>query len=78
VENSRCIDLLIIASLQKLSSDRVLEIATGIGEPAVTAATAVGDSSTNRDYVLAIDHSSQMLAIAKKKAMFLESKGLAW
>jgi ubiquinone/menaquinone biosynthesis C-methylase UbiE len=46
-----------------------LNIATGIGEPAVTAAEVVGDSSTtttNGDsHVLAIDISPQMLAIAK-------------
>jgi ubiquinone/menaquinone biosynthesis C-methylase UbiE len=46
-----------------------LDIATGIGEPAVTAAEVVGDSSTtttNGDsHVLAIDISPQMLAIAK-------------
>ena len=46
-----------------------MDIATGIGEPAVTAAEVVGDSSTtttNGDsHVLAIDISPQMLAIAK-------------
>jgi len=52
-----------------------LDIATGIGEPAVTAAEVVGDSSTttttNGDsHVLAIDISPQMLAIAKKRSMF--------
>jgi ubiquinone/menaquinone biosynthesis C-methylase UbiE len=56
-----------------------LDIATGIGEPAVTAAEVIGDSSsttttttTNGDsHVLAIDISPQMLAIAKKRSMFL-------
>lgn len=38
---------------------RVLDIATGIGEPAVTAAKQVGSG-----HVLAIDISSQMLSIA--------------
>jgi len=45
-----------------------LDIATGIGEPAVTAAEVVGDSSTTTNgdsHVLAIDISPQMLAIAK-------------
>lgn len=64
-----------------------MDIATGIGEPAVTAAEVVGDSSsstttittTNGDsHVLAIDISPQMLAIAKKRSMFLGCKGLAF
>jgi ubiquinone/menaquinone biosynthesis C-methylase UbiE len=40
---------------------RVLDIATGIGEPAITAANQVGNSG----HVLATDISSQMLSIAK-------------
>ena len=64
-----------------------MDIATGIGEPAVTGAEVVGDSSrttttittTNGDsHVLAIDISPQMLAIAKKRSMFLGCKGLAF
>ena len=60
-----------------------MDIATGIGEPAVTAAKVVGDSSTttttNGDsHVLAIDISPQMLAIAKKRSIFLGCKGLAF
>lgn len=60
-----------------------MDIATGIGEPAVTAAEVVGDSSTttttNGDsHVLAIDISSQMLAIAKKRSIFLGCKDLAF
>ena len=59
-----------------------MDIATGIGEPAVTAAEVVGDSSTtttNGDsHVLAIDISPQMLAIAKKRSIFLGCKGLAF
>lgn len=61
-----------------------MDIATGIGEPAVTAAEVVGDSTTtttttNGDsHVLAIDISPQMLAIAKKRSMFLGCKGLAF
>ena len=55
-----------------------MDIATGIGEPAVTAAEVVGGSSTNGGgHVLAIDISPQMLAIAKR-AMFLGCKGLAF
>ena len=58
-----------------------MDIATGIGEPAVTAAEVVGDSgtTTNGDsHVLAIDISPQMLAIAKKRFMFLGCKGFFW
>ena len=45
----------------------ILDIATGIGEPALTAAKQVGDSG----HVLAIDISSQMLSIAKQRAISL-------
>ncbi len=46
------------------SNSKVLDIATGIGEPAITAASYVGNSG----YVLAIDLSPQMLSIAKERA----------
>jgi len=46
---------------------RVLDIATGIGEPSITAAKVVGTNG----HVLATDISRQMLAIAKKRATFL-------
>lgn len=46
---------------------RALDIATGIGEPAITAARHVGDSG----HVLAVDISSQMLSIAKQRALSL-------
>ncbi|MGA7368441.1 MAG: class I SAM-dependent methyltransferase [Nitrososphaeraceae archaeon] len=44
---------------------RVLDVATGIGEPSITAAQQVGNSG----HVLAIDISSQMLSIAKQRAI---------
>src|ERR687895_924576 len=47
--------------------DKVLDIATGIGEPAVTAAKRVG----NNGHVLATDISPQMLSIAKQRASSL-------
>jgi ubiquinone/menaquinone biosynthesis C-methylase UbiE len=46
---------------------RVLDIATGIGEPSITAAKVVGTDG----HVLATDISRQMLAIAKERAMLL-------
>jgi len=46
---------------------RVLDIATGIGEPSITAAKVVGTSG----HVLATDISRQMLAIAKERATLL-------
>src|SRR5215469_18417216 len=46
---------------------RVLDIATGIGEPAVTAAKRVGPTGQ----VVAIDQSSQMLAIARERVATL-------
>jgi enediyne biosynthesis protein CalE5 len=46
---------------------RVLDVATGIGEPSITAAKVVGAGG----HVLATDISGQMLAIAKERATFL-------
>jgi ubiquinone/menaquinone biosynthesis C-methylase UbiE len=46
---------------------RVLDIATGIGEPAITAANEVG----NTRHVLATDISPQMLSVAKHRAISL-------
>lgn len=48
--------------------DRVLDIATGIGEPAITAAKRVRPSGK----VIATDISSQMIAIAKSRASSLD------
>jgi ubiquinone/menaquinone biosynthesis C-methylase UbiE len=46
---------------------RVLDIATGIGEPSTTAANLVGKSG----YILATDISPQMLSVAKQRAISL-------
>ncbi|MCH7656624.1 MAG: methyltransferase domain-containing protein [Chloroflexi bacterium] len=46
---------------------RVLDVATGIGEPAVSAARRVGPSG----HVTATDHSPQMLEIARERAAAL-------
>ena len=46
------------------SGQRVLDIATGIGEPALTACRKVGDSG----YLLATDISPKMLAIGRERA----------
>jgi enediyne biosynthesis protein CalE5 len=46
---------------------RVLDIATGIGEPAITAAIQIG----NNGHVLATDISAQMLSVAKQRAISL-------
>jgi ubiquinone/menaquinone biosynthesis C-methylase UbiE len=43
---------------------RILDIATGIGEPALTAARIVGTTG----HILAIDISTEMIAIAKQRA----------
>src|SRR5947207_14064489 len=42
---------------------RVLDVATGIGEPAMTAARLVGPSGS----VVAIDQAPQMLAVARQR-----------
>jgi SAM-dependent methyltransferase len=46
---------------------KVLDIATGIGEPSITAAHQVGKSG----HILAIDISPEMLSIANKRAISL-------
>jgi ubiquinone/menaquinone biosynthesis C-methylase UbiE len=48
---------------------RVVDIATGIGEPAITAAKKI-DSGLN-GHILATDISSQMLSIARQRASSL-------
>ena len=50
----------------KLGS-RVLDIATGIGEPAITTAIQIG----NNGHILATDISPQMLSVAKQRAISL-------
>lgn len=60
IVSSRLIDLAGI----KIGS-RVLDISTGIGEPAITVAREVG----NTGRILATDFSSEMLSIAKKRAI---------
>jgi ubiquinone/menaquinone biosynthesis C-methylase UbiE len=55
--------LIVLAEIK--SGSKVLDIATGIGEPATTAANQVGKSGQ----VLATDISSQMLSFAKQRAM---------
>ncbi len=50
------------------SSSKVLDIATGIGEPAITAAKKVGSGN---GHVLATDISLQMLSIARQRAASL-------
>src|SRR5208282_5612984 len=47
--------------------DRVLDIATGTGEPAITAARAVGPNGR----VIGVDHSPGMLAVARRRASAL-------
>ena len=48
------------------SGQRVLDIATGIGEPALTACRKVGDSG----YLLVTDISPEMLAIGRERARY--------
>ena len=51
---------------------KVVDIATGIGEPAITAATRVSNSG----HVLATDISPQMLSIAKQRAISQNLQGI--
>ena len=56
------------------SGHRVLDIATGIGEPAVTAARRVGPTG----HVDATDISQQMLMLANERAAKLDLKNLVF
>ena len=51
---------------------KVLDISTGIGEPALTAANRMGKTG----YLLATDISPQMLSIAKQRAISLDLSGM--
>ncbi len=62
--------LLDLAEIQ--FGDRVLDIGTGIGQPAITAGLRVGSGGQ----VVATDLSPQMLAIAQKRATVLGLKNL--
>ena len=53
-------------------ASKVLDIATGIGEPAITVAKRVGTSG----HVLATDISSQMLSIARNRAIAEHLEGI--
>jgi enediyne biosynthesis protein CalE5 len=61
--NDRLIDL---AKIKQ--GDKVLDLATGIGEPAVTAAKKVIGS---KGHILAVDISPQMLSIARQRSTSL-------
>jgi ubiquinone/menaquinone biosynthesis C-methylase UbiE len=77
-----CIDLLMIAQRAEIKPGQKVLDKQQIGEPAVTTAKVVGGSSSSTtnggSHVLAIDISPQMLAIAKKRSMFLGCKGFFW
>ncbi|HVN29942.1 MAG TPA: methyltransferase domain-containing protein [Candidatus Binataceae bacterium] len=54
--------------------DRVLDIATGTGEPAITAARAVGPNGR----VIGVDHSAGMLDVARRRAQSLGLKNVEY
>jgi ubiquinone/menaquinone biosynthesis C-methylase UbiE len=61
-----------LVELAKINpNSRVLDIATGIGEPAITAAKKIR-TGNGRGHVLAMDMSPQMLSIAKQRASSLD------
>ena len=64
--------ILALAALQ--SGNRVLDIASGTGEPALTAAEIVGPSGS----VLLTDRSSEMLDIAREKALARQITNVAF
>ena len=58
----------LIELAQIKQGSKILDIATGIGEPSITAAQLVGKNG----HVLAVDISPQMLAVAKERSISLD------
>ena len=54
----------LIALAHVKTGQRVLDVATGVGDPALTAARAVGTSGS----VVGVDHAPQMLEMARQRA----------
>ncbi len=61
---ARDVTLAMLESVHITPGNHVLDVATGIGEPALTAANKVGPDG----HVLGIDISSEMLSFAKERA----------
>jgi ubiquinone/menaquinone biosynthesis C-methylase UbiE len=66
---AQCVSDRLVELARIQPGNRVLDVATGVGEPAVTAARRVGSSGR----VVATDHSSQMIKLAGERAA---SRGL--
>ncbi|HSR56864.1 MAG TPA: class I SAM-dependent methyltransferase, partial [Candidatus Binataceae bacterium] len=64
---AQCVSDRLVALAHVKPGDRVLDIATGTGEPAITAARTVGASG----HVLGVDHSPGMVAAARRRAATL-------
>lgn len=64
---AQCVSDRLVALAHVKPGDRVLDIATGTGEPAITAARTVGASG----HVLGVDHSTGMVAAARRRAATL-------
>ena len=64
--------LLELAAVQP--GHRVLDVATGIGEPAITAARRVGPEGR----VIATDQAPQMLAVARERAAAMDLRNIAF
>jgi ubiquinone/menaquinone biosynthesis C-methylase UbiE len=62
----------LIELAQIKSGSRVLDISTGVGEPAITAASQMSKTG----YILATDISPQMLSIAKQRAILLDLENM--
>ena len=61
---AQCVSDRLVELAQIRPGQRVLDVATGIGEPAVTAARRVGP----KGHVVATDHSPQMIKFARERA----------
>ncbi|HEY6408022.1 MAG TPA: methyltransferase domain-containing protein [Ktedonobacteraceae bacterium] len=64
----------LITLAQLIPGQRVLDIATGIGEPAITAAHRVGTTGQ----VIALDLASEMVAIAEERATALGLRNITF
>jgi enediyne biosynthesis protein CalE5 len=73
-EKSRVITLRINELAEIKPGYKVLDIATGNGEPSITAVKKVG--SSGKGHVLATDISPQMLSFARQRAASLGLQGI--
>ncbi len=71
-QGAQCLSDRLVELAEIRPGHRVLDVATGIGEPAITAAQRVGPTGL----VVATDQAPQMLAIARERAAELKLQNM--